>query len=117
MNETRYTDDIGAEILKLLSEGSPLRKICRDNPNWPPESTVRSWVKNDTGGFRAKYHEARLLQIDALADELLCVAYDRSIEPADKRVISENIRWLLSKMAPTRFGDKLLLAGDQDAPI
>ena len=117
MSGTRYTDEVAADILKWIAEGTPLRQICRDSPDLPPESTIRSWVRNDTGGFRAKYHEARLLQIDSLADELLCVAYDRSIEPADKRVISENIRWLLSKLAPTRFGDRLLLAGDREAPL
>lgn len=117
MNGTRYTDEIAADILKRLSEGTPLRQICRDNPDLPPESTIRSRMKNDTGGFRARYHEARQLQIDSLADELLCVAYSQEIDPADKRVISENIRWLLSKMAPTRFGDRLLVAGEAENPI
>ena len=57
------------------------------------------------------------MQIDSLADELLCVAYDQNIDPASKRVISENIRWLLSKIAPTRFGERLLIADDQESPI
>jgi hypothetical protein len=58
-----------------------------------------------------------MLQIDAWADELLDVAYNPEIDPADKRVIGENLRWLLSKVAPTRFGDRLLLAGDPASPI
>jgi hypothetical protein len=58
-----------------------------------------------------------MLQIDAWSDELLEVAYNPEIDPADKRVIGENLRWLLSKIAPTRFGDRLLLAGDPANPI
>src|SRR4051812_18144037 len=59
---------------------------------------------------------SRMVMIGKLAPARAC-AYDRSIEPADKRGITENIRWLLSKTAPTRFGERLLVAGDQESPI
>jgi hypothetical protein len=57
------------------------------------------------------------MQIDCWADEILTVAYREDLDPADKRVITENLRWLLSKLAPTRYGERLLLAGDPANPI
>jgi len=93
-------------ILHRVSNGETLRRVCRDVGL--AESTFRTWVR-DLDGLAAKYHEARILQIDAWSDELLEVAYNPEIDPADKRVIGENLRWLLSKVAPTRFGDRLLL--------
>ena len=55
--------------------------------------------------------------VDTLADETLVVAYRSDIDPGDKRVITDNIRWLLSKLRPERFGNRLLLAGDRENPI
>ena len=57
------------------------------------------------------------MQVDALAEEVIVVAYDPDLDPAEKRVICENLRWLLSKLAPTRYGDRLLVAGDPSSPI
>jgi hypothetical protein len=38
-------------------------------------------------------------RVDCLADELLAVAYDPEIDPADKCVTTENLRWILSRVA------------------
>jgi len=51
------------------------------------------------------------------ADEIIVVAYRADLDPADTRVITENLRWLLSKLQPTRWGDRLLLAGAPANPI
>jgi hypothetical protein len=78
---------------------------------------ARQWVRDDRNGFAPQYAQARSMQIDCWADEILTVAYREDLDPADKRVITENLRWLLSKLAPTRYGERLLLAGDPANPI
>ena len=57
------------------------------------------------------------MQVDSWSDEILTVAYREDLDPANKRVITENLRCLLSKLAPKKFGDRLLVAGDADSPI
>ena len=113
--ESRYTPELAAAVIHRVSNGETLRRICRDVGI--PESTFRTWVRDDRDGLAVKYHQARLLQIDAWSDELLDVGYNPEIDPATKRVIGENLRWLLSKLAPTRFGDRLLVSGDPANPI
>ena len=115
-NNTRYTPELAADICKRISEGETLRAICRE-PGYPAESTVRGWSRSDLNGFAAQYAQARAMQVDAWADEIMTVVYRPDLDPADKRVISENLRWLLSKLAPTRYGERLLVAGDPANPI
>jgi hypothetical protein len=57
------------------------------------------------------------MQIDALADELMTVAYRDDLDPSDKRVRCDTIRWLLSKLSPRKYGDRLLVAGDTENPL
>lgn len=114
-DSSRYTPELAAEICRRVSEGEPLRQVCRD-PGMPPESTVRGWTRSNNN-FAAQYAQARAMCIDAWSDELVTVAYRSDLDPGDKRVITENLRWLLSKLAPTRFGDRLLLASDPSNPV
>ena len=115
MTESRYTPELVESILHRLSNGDTLRSICRDEGI--PESSFRTWVHTDRDGLGARYARARALQIDCLADEVLTVAYRSDLDPAERRVITENLRWLLSKLRPERFGDRLLVAGDPENPI
>ena len=78
MTDTRHTPELADEVVFRMANGESLRRICRD-PHMPPESTVRSWGRNDTGGFAGDYHQAQLSRVDCLADELLCVAYDQEM--------------------------------------
>jgi len=116
MTESRYTPELADLILDRVSSGEPLRQVCRED-GMPAESSVRQWVRDDRDGLAAKDHQARASQIDCWADEILTISYRDDIDPADKRVITENLRWLLSKLAPQRYGDRLLVAGDQANPI
>jgi hypothetical protein len=115
MTASRYTPEIADDILTRISEGTPLRQAARDIEI--PESTIREWVRGDVEGFAARYKEARALQIDAWADEVLVVAYRDDLEPQDKRIRADALKWLLSKLSPTRYGERLLLAGSSVDPI
>jgi hypothetical protein len=114
----------------------------------PPESTVRKWVLLDNPpGFSAQYARARELQIEAWADELVDIAADGTNDWMKRRTATgggrsnidgevqqelvpnvENInrsrlhadtkKWLMSKIAPKRYGEKLAVHGDaEEAPI
>jgi hypothetical protein len=116
MPDTRYTPELAAEICRRMAEGESLRGICRD-PGMPPEATVRTWSRDDRDGFAAQYHQARLMQIDCWVDEIVETACRDDLDPQDKRVRCDAYKWVASKIAPKRFGDRLLVAGDAESPL
>jgi len=39
------------------------------------------------------------------------------VEVAGLRLLSDNRKWLLSKLAPKKYGDRTTLAGDAENPL
>lgn len=121
---TRYARDTADQILSLLADGQSLREICRAD-DMPSESTVRLWAVNDTDGFSARYTSAREAQMDRFAEEIVEIADDGTNDWMTRQNGDETItvvdhehinrsrlrvdarKWLMAKMAPKRFGDKI----------
>jgi len=110
-----YTADLADRICARLAAGESIRSICRD-PAMPGTSTVMRW-KEDDASFRARYAYSREAGLDAMAEEALAIADDTSGDPARDRLRVDTRKWLLSKMAPRRYGERVTLAGDEDAPM
>ena len=56
--------------------------------------------------------------MEGLADEILEIvdnAVGEDVQAARLRVDAR--KWIMSKIAPKRFGDKLIHSGDPDAPL
>jgi hypothetical protein len=68
-------------------------------------------------GFAEQYTRARNVGYDLMAEGTLEIADDQREDPNSRRVRIDARKWLLSKMLPKRYGDRLELAGDQDNPI
>ncbi len=83
---------------------------------FPDPRAVRGW-KWDIPGFGSAYARAQHLQAEALSDEILISINDRETDPSVRRVEFDMRKWLMSKLAPMTYGDKLTLAGDPDAPL
>lgn len=58
---------------------------------------------------REKYARAKLDGMERMADDALEIADDPELEPNDKRVRIDTRKWLLSKLAPKKYGDALAL--------
>jgi hypothetical protein len=117
-------------ICKLIEEGKSLRSACFDNDIAP--STVLGWV-NDNDSFSEQYARARTVGYKLLADEILSIADEKDVEVkhdgddvrldlsptavARNRLRVDTRKWMLSKMLPKVYGDKLELSGNKDAPI
>jgi hypothetical protein len=119
------TPEIVEEICTRLMNGETLREICRD-PHLPHRATVFRWLHADKE-FCDQYTIAREIQLDDLADEMLEIADDSTndwierhregAEEAGWRVHSEHIqrsrlrietrKWLLGKLAPKKYGDRV----------
>jgi hypothetical protein len=122
-----YTPELAEEICARLSAGESLKSICRD-PGMPPFSTVQGWARTNHCGFTALYDCARELQAQTFADELIDIADDgmndwvrRENERggvsyvlnkehiARSRLRLEARQWVISKILPKKYGDKLQL--------
>lgn len=128
---TDYTEEVGNRICELLAQGKSLNSICKAS-DMPDDSTVYRWLlathNTDLDGFRDNYAQAREIQYQRMADEILDIAddgrndyvLDNSEEGDLCRVNPEAIgrsrlrvdtrKWFMSKVLP-KFKDK-----QEDAP-
>lgn len=131
MRLTSYTPELASDILQRLADGQTLREICRME-GYPPESTVRTWVLDDREGFAARYVLARELQAETWADEIVSIADDATNDwmkrqdgttaPDYEHIQRSRLRvdtrkWLLSKMKPGTYGEKVHHAGADGGKI
>lgn len=130
-----FTQEVGEQICLRLSNGEPLRQICRDDgmPSW---STVYNWI-DDNPSFAALFACARARGEDSIAAECMEIADDARNDYMDKlnaegEVVGQQLNAehvqrsklrietrlkLLAKWNPKKYGDRTVLAGDPDAPI
>jgi hypothetical protein len=116
MTQCSYTPELADLICTRISEGESLRSICKD-PGMPTEGTVRGWALRNHDGFEVKYRQARLLQLDAWADAIVDIADDPSRDPRDRQVRVDTRKWLMSKIAPKRYGWPGSMRSGRGSPI
>ena len=117
---SEFTEEMAAGICERLSEGESLRQICRGK-GMPAKSTVLRWL-TDRPQFQDQYARARDAQADHFGDEILEIADDGSNDTyvtkdgvelvnhdhiARSRLRVDSRKWLMSKLAPKKYGDKL----------
>ena len=63
-----------------------------------------------------KYARAKKVGLDRYAEDLMQISDDPDIPPEHKRIMVDSRKWLLSKLIPAKFGDKLAIEhNDGDA--
>jgi hypothetical protein len=115
MTETRYTREFADEVCRRLAEGASLREVCRDHGM--PESSVRQWVRDNRDNFSVRYQTARVLQVEAWGDLIIEIGNRDDLDPQEKRVRIDSLKWLMSRIVPKKWGDRLVVAGEADSPI
>jgi hypothetical protein len=116
MADCLYTRQLADEICRRISEGESLRSICRD-PGFPSEGSVRAWLREDRDGFAVRFRIARDLQLDCWSDQIVDLADRDDLDPRDRQVRIDVRKWLMAKLAPKRYGERLLHASDPENPI
>lgn len=106
-------------ILESMAEGYSLRKSCE--ATGVSLSTFLLWVKGDKE-LADQYARARVSMLDTRAEQLedigaQAASADSAVTVAGLRLQSDNRKWLLSKLAAKKYGDKLELSGDADNPL
>lgn len=120
-----YTRALADQICDRLAEGESLNEICR-SPGMPTDQTVLNWVDEDRDGVARRYARARSRGFEKLASEVLSISDAPCEGPngyADNGLVQkqrlqvESRKWLLSKMLPKVYGDKVEISGDANAPL
>jgi hypothetical protein len=125
-----YTRELADLICERLASGESLTAICRD-AHMPNETAVRKWALKDHDGFSLRYARARELQLEHLADEILEISDDGRNDWMERggfevpngehiqrsKLRSDNRKWLLSKLKPERYGDRMEHVGAGGSPL
>lgn len=118
-------------ILASVTGGAPVRRALRETQTDP--KTFYRMIEADAA-LCQRYARAKLASVDALADEIMEIQDeepplrdpggpspgDPKSDPAwvtwqKNRVDSR--KWLLSKLAPKKYGDKVELTGQDGGPF
>lgn len=132
---SKYTPELFAEICDQLADGKSLRLICKP-ATMPSERSVRTWVIDNLEGCAEAYQRARNIGLDVMADELMQIADTPVNGKTTKRDAGGKVlevteadmlqhrrlqiyarQWYLAKLGRKKYGDKLDLGSDPDAPI
>jgi len=76
---------------------------------------VLDWQLQDPE-FARRYAHARRVQLAVWAEDIVEIA-DGEGDPARDRLRVDARKWVLSKLVPTVYGDRVTVQGDADAPI
>lgn len=122
-----YTPEIADEICTRLANGESLRAICGSDRDdfMPALGTVMRWVVENQA-FREQYEEARRIQAETMADEIVAIADGRDLGTEEKVALSardrlrvDSRKWVASKLLPKKYGDKIetTLQGPDGGPV
>lgn len=118
-----FTQDIADEICRRMADGASLRSVCAAD-DMPVKSTVMLWLRQQEG-FSDQYATARELMLESYADDIIHISDVSRIgwkttDKADgtREVVTSDMvdrarlqidarKWILSKLAPKKYGDKL----------
>ena len=116
-------------IFKSMEDGASLRSALIEIKL--SQTTFFSWIDNNEA-LLEQYARAREARTDKMADEILEIADscegDLYVDDNGDTKIDGNTvqrariqidarKWLMSKMAPKKYGDKIQVGGDENNPI
>lgn len=102
---SEFSDDAAETVCAEIAAGGTL-KSAAEKAKVSVEA-IKRWLRSDEQ-FRAQYAQAREDQADAFADTILETALDGELEPNDRRVRVDALKWLAGKRKPKVYGDKLV---------
>jgi len=122
--KSTFTQEMADKICERIIGGETVGQITADD-NMPAKSTVFKWLAENSG-FSDQYARAKMAQMDMMAEELLEIADDGTNDwmerknddgeaygwrengeaMARSRLRVDTRKWLMSKMAPKKYGER-----------
>lgn len=127
---SEYTEELAQIICEKMAGGMTLKRICEEVEGMPTRQTVYNWLVAHPSFFDA-YTRARDIRLDNMAEELEEIADDGSNDwmknkfgeevlnadhVARSRLRIETKKWILAKLKPRTYGEKIAIGGAEDLP-
>jgi hypothetical protein len=113
--ECPFDAEYAASICRQIAEGKTLTAICREgqeaDPTFPSRGLVVDWTLRYPE-FAQEYNLARRKQLFAYVDEIIDIADNTPVIPGrthQQKLRIEARQWVLTKLNPEIFGDKLTI--------
>ena len=115
-----FSQDLFDEICEQIADGKSLRAICRQD-DMPATSSVMRWIANSEK-LQEQYARATDLRAENMFEDILDIADDGANdwmerEGGEQVLNGEHVqrsrlridarKWVLSRMKPKKYGDKL----------
>ena len=106
-----YTPELAKTICDRMAEGESLRSICKDE-DMPNRSTIFLWQLAKPE-FSDQYAEARQQCLEHWTHEIIDISdgvdltdgLDSNSQVMRDRLRVDSRKWIMSKLAPKKFGD------------
>lgn len=125
---TVYTKELADTICEKIALGDSMRTVCKAD-GMPAMSTIFRWLRDDKD-FQEQYARACEERTEAFSEDILDIADDgtndwmeinrngheswelngEALQRSKLRV--DTRKWIMSKMKPKKYGDKLDLTSD-----
>jgi hypothetical protein len=129
MMKNSYTKDDKEKISKLVFEGMSVKGMsCFKACEYAgvPNGTFMGWLDIDSA-LTERYVRAREDLIERIAAETIEIA-DKAVPITSsgstdsgavqkQRLQVDTRKWLLARLAPKKYGDRLAIAGDEGSPL
>ncbi len=133
---TDYTQELADQICEQLALGISMRTVSRDE-SLPAMSTMFKWLREHKE-FSEQYEKAKQESTDAMAEDILDIADNGTNDWMEREnkdgstyeVVNNDViqrsrlrvdtrKWLMAKMKPKKYGDKLDVTsgGEKIVPI
>ncbi len=120
---SEYRQEIADKICEELALGKSLRTVCSSEET-PSIATVFKWMR-DYPEFLNQYARAKEESTDALAEEIQDISDDAlndALAGGENKAVNAIVnahrmridtrKWLMSKMKPKKYGDKMDVTTD-----
>jgi hypothetical protein len=130
----RSREAVMTEVCELLEKGVSLQRACATISDAPTAGTVLDWVEKYPA-MAEQYAYARSVGYKLLADEIIAISDEADVEAryqnedvklvldatavARNRLRIDTRKWMLSKMLPKVYGDKITseVTGANGGPV
>lgn len=114
-----YTPELGRRICDEIAAGPRgITRLCEAHDDFPHAATAKRWLFQ-IPAFRAMYEEAKLIQVNLLAEELADIAAEsdyyidekgnKKIDPPSVGVTRNRIdamKWTAARLLPRKWGEQ-----------
>ncbi len=126
-----YTQELADKVCQRIAEGYSMRTVCVPD-DMPAISTLFKWIR-EKPEFSQQYAKATEERTEAMSEDILDIADDGSNDlmtiqkgsqtyEVENREVTNRSRlrvdtrkWLMSKMKPKKYGDKVDVTSDGKA--